>query len=129
MLWMSPRAVLNLALVSTLRLGARRQETFGSSLAGDTKKKQLPECCYRPGTARSSLVPLSHGRQLFPRSRIQSAAAFRKLQSFRQRPGIEWLISADYADFGQESGYTEELKRRGLFPTYLEVGHVRMVCF
>jgi hypothetical protein len=31
---MSPRAVLNLALVSTLRLGARRQETFGSSLAG-----------------------------------------------------------------------------------------------
>jgi hypothetical protein len=36
---MSPRAVLNLALVSTLRLGARRQESFGSSLAGDTQKE------------------------------------------------------------------------------------------
>jgi hypothetical protein len=38
MLWMSRRAVLNLALVSTLRLGARRQEAFGTSLGGDTQK-------------------------------------------------------------------------------------------
>jgi hypothetical protein len=42
MLWMSPRAVLNITLVSTLRLGARRQETFGSSLAGDTQKETTP---------------------------------------------------------------------------------------
>ena len=32
MLWMSPSTVLNIALVITVRLGARRQEAFGSSL-------------------------------------------------------------------------------------------------
>jgi hypothetical protein len=42
LLWMSPGAVLNLALVSALRLGARRQETFGSSLAGNNPKETTP---------------------------------------------------------------------------------------
>jgi hypothetical protein len=32
MLWVSPGTVLNIALVSTLLLGAHRQETVGSSL-------------------------------------------------------------------------------------------------
>jgi hypothetical protein len=66
MLRMSPRAVLNFTLVSTLRLGARRQKAFGSSLAGDSQKETAPGVLLPTREAPSSLAPLSHGRQLFP---------------------------------------------------------------